>query len=87
MKVRRIAAFLLIVYAAICLSFLFHTHSTEQPGSHCSICQVLQAPGYPLAIAAHAPLFIVQESCSPVVHLIAGSQWISPESERAPPQI
>jgi hypothetical protein len=87
MRVRRIASFLLILYVAICAFFFFHTHSTERAGSHCNICQVLHAPGYPLVIAAHIPVFVLQESCLPIVQLTACSQRISPESQRAPPSI
>ena len=87
MKVRRIAAFLLVVYVAICISFLLHIHLTERSGEHCSICQVLDAPGDPLTSAAHDPLLTLQESCVPVVQIAACSELASIESERAPPSI
>jgi len=55
MNARRIAAFLLIVFAAICVSFVFHNHATDQEGDDCGICQILQSPGDPVAIQLIIP--------------------------------
>jgi hypothetical protein len=85
MKLRRIAAFLLIFYAAICVVFVVHDHLTDRPGGHCGICQILHAPAYTQPIATQAPAFIVQDACMPVLQIATCSLPISPESERAPP--
>jgi hypothetical protein len=86
MKVGRIAAFLLVLYVAICVSFVLHTHLTEPPGGHCSICQFLDTPGAPLSSITYAPLFSLQEFCQPDVQAAAHSEGASVASERAPPR-
>jgi hypothetical protein len=87
MRSRQIAVFLLALYTAICISFILHIHLMERPGEHCSICQVLEAPGVPVSSSVHAPLFGLQELCGPVIHVDARSECVSAESERAPPKI
>jgi hypothetical protein len=86
MKIRRIAAFLLVLYVAICVSLVLHIHLTEQPGGHCSICQFLDTPGAPLSSITYAPLFSLEEFWRPVVQAAAHSEWSSVESERSPPR-
>jgi hypothetical protein len=87
MHARKIAAFLLVVYAVISVSFLFHNHATEQPGDHCGICQILHAPGYPLAIATYDPILTVQAADLPALQLAASTPFTSTESQRAPPSL
>ena len=86
MKVGRIAAFLLVLYVAICVSFVLHIHLTEQPGGHCSICQFWDTPAAALSSIQYVPLLNIQEFCTPVVESAGRFEWASLESDRAPPR-
>jgi hypothetical protein len=87
MKVRRIAAFLLLVYVAICVSFILHIHLREPAVGHCKVCQFFDTPGAAVSSITYAPLFSLQELCRSVVRIAAQSEWASPASERAPPRV
>jgi hypothetical protein len=87
MKVKQIAAFVLILYAAITVAFLFHDHLKEQPGNHCNICQILHAPAHTPALTGHTPVLVANGTFVPTLQVSANPLLIFPSSERAPPTL
>ncbi|MCI0611927.1 hypothetical protein L0244_02950 [bacterium] len=87
MKLKRIAAFVLILYAAITVAFVFHDHLKEQPGNHCNICQILHAPAHTPALTSHTPVLAANGTFVPTLQVSANQLLIFPCSERAPPTL
>jgi len=87
MKVKRIAAFVLILYAAIFVALAFHNHLTEHPGKHCNACQTVHTPGHAPAITTYSPLLITQAILQTEAQVTARTLLVSSNSERAPPAL
>lgn len=88
MKAKRIAALVLILYAAIFVAVAFHDHFKEPARTHCSICEVSRAPAHAPAITTFAALVLtVQGTCQQVVQIEPQTLLTSATSERAPPAL
>jgi hypothetical protein len=87
MKAKQIAAFVLILYAAITLGFVFHDHLKEQPGNHCNICQILHAPAHTPALTSFIPVLVANENYVPTVQVTANELLTFYSSDRAPPTL
>jgi hypothetical protein len=85
MKMKRIAALVLILYAAITVAFVFHDHLKEHPGNHCNICQILHAPAHTPAITTCTPVLVTEGTYVPSVKISTNELLIFSTSERAPP--
>jgi hypothetical protein len=87
MKIKQIAAFVLILYAAITVAFLFHDHLKEQPGNHCNICQILHAPAHTPVLTSHTPVLVAKGTYVPTLQVSTTKLLIFSSSERAPPTL
>jgi hypothetical protein len=87
MKVKQIAAVVLILYAAITVAFVFHDHLKEQPGNHCNICQVLHAPAHTPVLTSYTPVLVAKGTYVPILKVSTNELLIFHTSERAPPTL
>jgi len=88
MKVKQIAALVLILYAAITVAFVFHDHFKEHhPGNHCNLCQILHAPAHTPALTSHTPILMAEGTYVPNTQVRATDLLIFATSERAPPTV
>ena len=87
MKLKQIAAFVLILYAAITVAFAFHDHVKEQPGNHCNICQILHAPAHTPTITSFTPILVAHGTYVPKIQVRANELLTFSNSERAPPAL
>jgi hypothetical protein len=87
MKLKQIAAFVLILYAAITLGFVFHDHLKEQPGNHCNICQILHAPAHTPVLTSFIPALVDHGTYVPTIQVSTNELLTFSNSERAPPAL
>jgi len=87
MRIKRIAACVLILYAAIFVALAFHNHFTEPARKHCNACQIMHAPGFTPAVTTYTPLLIVQGTLSFDVDTALGTLLVLSSTERAPPTV
>lgn len=88
MKVKQIAAVVLVLYAAIFLAVAFHDHFKESGRTHCSVCQISRTPVHATAAITFAAFLItVAGPTQPVVLSVAQTPLVSVISDRAPPTV
>jgi Protein of unknown function (DUF2946) len=87
MKLKQIAALVLILYAAITVAFIFHDHFKEHPGNHCNICQILHAPAHTPALTSFTPVLVTEGTYVPTPQVSANELLIFARPERAPPTL
>lgn len=87
MNSKRIAALILVFYAAIFLAVTFHNHLNEHQGNQCNICQILHAPGVTPSLNDCSHDQNVQGNSIHIFQFVRRTLLISPKSQRAPPAI